>query len=244
MQVIGLKWNLFNLYIHILYKLYNSKRFFSSNSSIDIFSNKYKKEHELTKEQHEAIIGIILGDGSLERGKYTYNTRLRMEHNYPLQKSYVSYVYNIFSSLIKSEPTIVIRKPHHLTGNVHKSIYVRTLRFSCLNKYHDLFYKDNKKIIPGNIEELITYRGLAHFIMGDGYYHNNDGVIFLCTENFSIEDQEVLIKALSSKLDIKATLNKRTATKSRIRISKSSMDKLVKNVESYFIPEMLYKLNK
>lgn len=37
---------------------------------------------------------------------------------------------------------------------------------------------------------------MAHFIMGDGYYHNNDGVIFLCTENFSIEDQKVLIKAL------------------------------------------------
>lgn len=80
-----------------------------------------------------------------------------MEHNYPLQESYVSYLYNIFGSLIKSEPTIVIRKPHHLTGNVHKSIYVRTLRFSCLNKYHDLFYGyeielDNKKIIPGGYE--------------------------------------------------------------------------------------------
>nr|UFJ43983.1 hypothetical protein [Cordyceps militaris]UYL26230.1 LAGLIDADG endonuclease [Cordyceps militaris]WLN31675.1 hypothetical protein [Cordyceps militaris] len=167
-----------------------------------------------------------------------------MEHNYPQQESYVLHLYNLFGSLIKSEPTIIIRKPHPITGNVHKSIYVRTLRFPCLNKYRDLFYKDNKKIIPGNIEELITFRGLAHFIMGDGYYHSSDGVIFLCTENFSIEDQELLIKALSSKLDIKATLNKRTATKSRIRISKSSMEKLVKNVEYYFIPDMLYKLNK
>lgn len=84
--------------------------------------------------------------------------------------------------------------------------------------------------------------------MGNGYYNDSHGVIYLCTENFSIEDQELLIKALigvaATKLDIKATLNKRTATTSRIRISKSSMDKLVKNVQSYFIPDMLYKLNK
>lgn len=63
-----------------------------------------------------------------------------MEHKYPEQESYVLHLYNIFASLIKSELTIVVRKPHLLTGNVHKSIYIRTLRFSCLNKYYDLFY--------------------------------------------------------------------------------------------------------
>ena len=56
--------------------MFKFKRFF--NSIPNIFSNKYKKEYDLSKEQHEAIIGVILGDGYLEKGKPSYNTRLRM----------------------------------------------------------------------------------------------------------------------------------------------------------------------
>jgi len=47
-------------------------------------------------------------------------------------------------------------------------------------------------------------------------------------------------------LGIKSTINKRTNPngniKWRIRISKLSMEKLIKLVIPYFIPEMLYKL--
>lgn len=174
---------------------------------------KYNKEYELNQEQKEAIIGIILGDGYLERGKPTFNTRFRIEHAYPDQENYVLCLYNIFLNLMKSQPKIVIRKPHPLTGNIHKSIYIRTLRFPCLNKYHDLFIKDNLKIIPNNIEELLTYRGLAHLIMCDGYFSTIQGVIFICTENYTKQEQELLIKALGSSLGIKASLNKRISSR-------------------------------
>jgi hypothetical protein len=43
---------------------------------------KYKNEYELTSIQKEALIGIILGDGFLERGKSTHNTRIRIEQSY------------------------------------------------------------------------------------------------------------------------------------------------------------------
>jgi hypothetical protein len=46
----------------------------------------------------------------------------------------------------------------------------RTLNFACLNKYHDLFYKNKTKVVPLNIHELLTPRGLAHWIMGDGFF--------------------------------------------------------------------------
>ena len=38
----------------------------------------------------------------------------------------------------------------------------------CLNFYHELFYKDNIKVIPINLEKLLTARGLAYWIMDDG----------------------------------------------------------------------------
>jgi len=118
------------------------------------------------------------------------------------------------------------------------------LKFPCLNEYHSLFYKEQKKVIPLNIQDLLTARGLAHLIMGDGFLYQ--GIVMLCTESFTKEEQELLINALHENFGIKATLNKRINSSGvqsyRIRISKKSMDKLTVLVKPYFIPEMLYKL--
>jgi hypothetical protein len=60
------------------------------------------------------------------------------------------------------KPVINERKPDPRTGKVYKSMYWRTLSFFCLNKYHDLFYKNKTKVVPKNIQDLLTPRGLAH----------------------------------------------------------------------------------
>ena len=131
----------------ITYPLSVFKRFYSKIPETK-YTRQYKKEYELTQEQKESIIGIMLADGFLEKGKPTYNTRLRIDHTYPEQESYVFSLYTIFGQLIDMEPVIVVRKADPRTGKIYKSIYVRTLRFSCLNEYHSLFYKDKKKVIP------------------------------------------------------------------------------------------------
>ena len=53
------------------------------------------------------------------------------------------------------------------TEKVYNSIRFSTLSLPCLNDYYELFYKDGRKIIPNNISELLTARGLAYFIMDD-----------------------------------------------------------------------------
>jgi hypothetical protein len=186
----------------------------------------------------------MLADGFLERGKPTFNTRLRIDHTYPEQEQYVLRVHTLFASLMANEPVIIARKPDIRTGKVYKSIYIRTLNFPCLNKYHDIFYKDKIKVVPINIQDLLTPIGLAHLLMGDGYFHN--GVVLICSESFTKEEQKLLTVALQSKFGIKAALNKRVSSSGtlsyRIRISKKSMNKLITLVTPYFIPEMLYKL--
>ena len=63
--------------------------------------------------------------------------------------------------------------------------------------------------------------------MGDGYFYK--GVVLICSESFTREEQELLIVALYSKFGIKATLNKRITSSGvksfRIRIK--SMGKLI-----------------
>lgn len=94
--------------------------------------------------------------------------------------------------------------------------------------------------------------------MGDGYWDN--GILKLCTDNFTKEEVLILVDSLLSsfakhylqkrgclnkKFDFKASINKRTSDNGncwRIRISNSSIDKLRSLVSPFFIPEMLYKL--
>lgn len=78
------------------------------------------------------------------------------------------HLFELYKPLITNYPKIVIRKPDKRTGKIFKSIAVRTSKFSCFNEYHNLLYKNNIKIVPKNIDELLTPRGLAYWIMDDG----------------------------------------------------------------------------
>jgi hypothetical protein len=51
---------------------------------------------------------------------------------------------------------INVRKPDPRTGKVYKSMYFRTLSFSCLKIFHDLLHKNKTKIVPLNIRDLLT----------------------------------------------------------------------------------------
>jgi LAGLIDADG DNA endonuclease family len=127
-----------------------------------LFSKKYKMDFKLSVEQEEALIGIMLGDGYLDRAKCTYNTRLCIEQGYPEKENYLLSLFHLFKPMITNGPKVVVRKADNRTGKIYKSIAFKTSSMKCLNKYHNLFYKDKIKIVPQNINELLTARGLAY----------------------------------------------------------------------------------
>ena len=59
------------------------------------------------------------------------------------------------------------------TKNSYSSVNFATLSLPCFNYYKNLFYNsDNFKIVPSNIQDLLTPRGLAYWIMDDGSLQN------------------------------------------------------------------------
>ena len=120
---------------------------------------KYKKEYILTHIQKEALIGIILGDGLTERSKSTHNARIRIEQSYPEKSEYLKSLHELLEPLTAMEPTLLTRT-NKKRGVITQSLYFRTLAMPCLNYYYELFYKNNIKRIPNNLEELLTARGL------------------------------------------------------------------------------------
>ena len=135
-------------------------------------------------------MGIILGDGFLDRAKSNHNTRLRIEQSYPEKEKYLTSIYELFEPLTTMTPTILTRNDKR-NGSITQSLYFRTLSMACLNYYYDLFYKERVKIIPSNLGELLTARGLAYWIMDDGGKSVYNQTI-LHTRAFKLEDVEYL----------------------------------------------------
>ena len=89
-----------------------------STSVQDIkYSAKYKKEYVLTNIQKEALIGIILGDGFIERAKPSHNTRIRLEQSYPEKSEYLKSLHELLGPLTAMEPA---SQPTILTRNDKK----------------------------------------------------------------------------------------------------------------------------
>ena len=108
-------------------------------------NKEYKESYQLTLEQKESLIGLILGDLSIEKGKHSLNARLRIKQSI-IHEDYLIFLYNLFKPLTNMQPKIQIRKPDSRTGKQYNSIRFATLAMPCLNYYHDLFYyKENFK---------------------------------------------------------------------------------------------------
>ena len=117
---------------------------------------------------------------------------------------------------------------------IHKEWYNWSFEF---NKYI--------KIVPLNIDTQLTKIALAHWIMDDGYFdsYGRTKTVLLCTESFTKEEC-ITLQSLLEKLEIKSTLKIRNKIndKYRIRISKTSMDRVIFLVKPYMHKDFLYKL--
>lgn len=149
-------------------------------------------------------------------------------------------MFSLLTPMIKMPPSILNRMDER-TGLNTQSLYFWTLRMPCLNYYFDLFYVNKIKIIPKNIGELLTPVGLAYWLMGDGIYIKDRGVI-LCTDSYIKEDVELLAKVLSLQFGLSCRLHQRKANQFRIYIIKGSIENLRKIVLPFLIPSMKYKI--
>jgi hypothetical protein len=112
----------------------------------------------------EIIIGLILGDGHIQsrngNGRFIYAQSSLREHHL----NYFYHVYDIFKPYLSKEFKAKSRTfLDKRTNKTYSSISFATLTLPCFNNYKNLFYNsENKKIIPLNINQLLTPRGLAY----------------------------------------------------------------------------------
>lgn len=92
------------------------------------------------------------------------------------------------------------------------------MQLPCFNVFKEMFYVLNVKIVPNNIYELLTPKGLAFWIMDDGSRHG-DG-LHISVYAFSNKDVDKLMFTLQSKFNLKCSIHYNRDNKPRIYIFK------------------------
>ena len=115
---------------------------------------------------NEIIIGLLLGDGHLQcrngNSRFIYGQSSLREHHL----NYFNHIFDLFKPFISKDffpksRTFIDKR----TNITYKSISFATLTLPCFNYYRNLFYnKENKKIVPLNINQLLTPIRLAYWI--------------------------------------------------------------------------------
>jgi hypothetical protein len=184
----------------------------------------------LSSAQKAILIGSLLGDGSLRRQNNRNNALFEVNHSYK-QEEYVNWKCNYFQEYI-------LTKPKFRKNNGARIAYrFTTQSLPVFTEYYYWFYSDGKKIIPIDLE--LNALSLAVWFMDDG--SKSYSSYYLNTQQFSIPEQEFLIRLLFSKFGLTSKLN-RDKQYFRLRFSTNSSRSLEKIIEPYIISSLRYKL--
>lgn len=200
------------------------------------------------------LVGCLLGDAYAIKSKSKIvGTSFRFKQS-GRHKDYLFFLYDFFytrgyctNSGPREYKTILIS-----AANVKKTYYgyeFDLFTFSSLNWLYNLFYLNGQKRISPEIINYLTPMSLAFLIMDDGGWVSGSKSVRISTNNFTLQEVELLRDIFKTKFDLDCTIQLLSKAggntpkdKYSIYIKVSSLPKLRELVLPYMIPSMKYKL--
>ena len=180
----------------------------------------------MNKQQHEIIIGTLLGDAWIQ------DRSLRIKQS-DAHKDYVFWLYSYFKDLCNNPPK---------QRSDYKQWYFQTRFLEDISLYRDMFYKNRVKIVPKNIKNLlVSPLSLAIWYMDDGSldyrlkYHYS---FKLSTNAFTIKENKLLVSVLKENFGIESSIHTplcRGVRYPEIYIGVKGRDKLWNFVSPYIV---------
>jgi len=205
-----------------------------NNRNLNYFIRTYKvssKKAYLTVpyDLNEIIIGSALGDLSVQKAYTNSDSRLQFSQSFkPIIRTKFSQESN--------------------TGAKYASVGFKTLSLPCFNVYRELFYRFDgtkyTKVVPSNLFDLLTAKGLAYWVMDDGSRAGKSKGIYLSTESFTLNDNSFLIEVLEYNFGLNCRIHKSIPGKYKIYIQSKSREKLVSLIMPHLLPHFYYKIDK
>jgi hypothetical protein len=216
------------------------------NLSIEKYKIEYRSKIGMPSYLDQVLIGLLLSDGSLEKSSLTSLARLSVMFG-SLHISYLLHLFNLFEpytdSIMRTIDTYNKR-----TKTSHTQIGFKTISLPIFLIYHKMFYiyddklKKYTKIVPLNIESIISPIVLAHLIMGDGNFKSKDKIIRIYTNSFRKNDVERLGSAITNKLGILTKTVYDRNDQYMLTISKNQLETVKYLILPYMHESMAYKL--
>lgn len=225
-----------NLIYNLIIPVFTSQKLSSAKFKLRSTQRIGPHDYELIS----IIVGSLLGDGYAE--KHGNGTRICFQQE-ESHSSYLLYLYEKISEkgyCNGTKPKITTRIGKK--GKIRYSSRFKTYTYSSFNWISDIFYFENKKIVPNNISDYLSPLALAIWIQDDGGRVSSG--LKISTNSFTYEEVKFLAEVLKDKYKFKVTVNKAGALNQYVLyFSKNSMGDLAKVVKPYMHPSMYYKLN-
>ncbi len=180
------------------------------------------------------LVGGLLGDVHAERNM---NGGVRFRYKQSVgHKEYILFLYYYLLSRGYCNNNLPLIKAHKGFEFYRFDTYSYT---SLLWLYKDFYNNKKVKVVPLNIEKLLTPLALAIWIMDDGGAHGSG--LRIHTQSFTIKEVEILINALKQKFNLICTRHK-MGNKYIIYINSKSINHLRSLVLPHICSSILYKL--
>jgi hypothetical protein len=194
----------------------------------------------INKEEQSAAIGMILGDGYLQKTG-ARNARLRLEHRAD-HAEYLVWKTRLLPKLFQGKAAF-LKRMHPKTKHSYSYVRQQSNASPWLGKLRSLFYGEGRRTIPQNLPKLLKSDiGFAVWFYDDGYYFVRDRAYYLYLGTVRQEEAETA----------RVTLNRNFGLKSRVLNKKqkgfclyfpvSEREKIRTILKKHYVPVMSYKV--
>lgn len=184
--------------------------------------------------QYQVLLGTILGDGCIFKGKGNVNYRLNLAHGLK-QKEYFMMKYEILKTLGLKEPRLE-NEFHKKTNKTYYCIKTQSKTNPLFTEMYNTFYRNGKKTIPKSQLKNIKDLAIAIIFFDDGSKTKSSYEISM--NNFDIQSINYFRIKLLEEYGIETSIH----SNNTLYIRSNSKEKFRQIVVKYATKDVLYKL--
>jgi hypothetical protein len=198
----------------------------------------WKSSLTMTERQEQILVGMLLGDGHLERQRGALTARLKIEHCLA-QSAYVEWQYREWRDWVRTQPRT--RERRNRIGTSSTNIGFSTLSHVEFEEFRVRFYRDRRKVIPEDIE--LTPLSMAVWFMDDGSRKSSQcRGLLLNTQSFTRAEVELLQGVIRRDVGVETTVSHQRDGL-QIYVPAPSASALTAYIAAFVVPSMRYKLS-